>query len=100
MDSTNNRSELIGVINGIKASSHNALRVFSDSAYIVNCFLLKWHDQWLRTNWKDGTIKNKDLWEELFKVIENKQIEWIHVYGHTGIQWNEYVDKLVHSVLK
>ena len=44
---TNNRMELLAVINGLKALSRPCeVDVYSDSAYVVNAFLQKWIVSW------------------------------------------------------
>lgn len=99
-DTTNNRMELQGVIEGLKKfdASSAQVSVTSDSAYVVNCFLAGWYTKWRRNGWRtaEGLVKNKDLWEELVELVEafTHPIEWIHIRGHQGNKWNEHCDVL------
>lgn len=95
---TNNRAELLAVINGLKELPKDAsLEVVCDSAYIINCFKAKWYVKWRKNNWygASGPVKNKDLWEELLALNESfeKPIKWTHVRGHVGHVWNELCDR-------
>ena len=73
------------------------LRIHSDSAYVVNCFLERWFDRW-EDHLYIG-VKNAEQWQRLIelyrKVKRNKiRVEFVKVKGHSGIQYNELVDKL------
>lgn len=100
-ETTNNRMELTAVIQGLKRfdSSTADVEVVSDSTYIVNCFLQKWYVKWRRNNWQNSNhieVLNRDLWEELLDIVERfkKPVQWKHVKGHCGNEWNEHVDGL------
>ena len=71
--------------------------VYSDSAYIVNCYEQRWWTAWQNNGWRNAqkkTVKNRDLWEEVIPFFKNKNFDFIKVKGHNGDWWNEYVDKL------
>ena len=66
---TNQRMEIRGALEGLR-SLHRPRRVgvYSDSAYVVNCFRDKWYERWLRNGWKSSQkkpVENRDLWEAL-----------------------------------
>ena len=63
---TNNRMELMGVLEGLKALKRHDIPVtiFTDSQYIVNAINKGWLNTWIKTNFKGGK-KNRDLWEEI-----------------------------------
>lgn len=45
--------------------------IYSDSAYIVNCFADKWYVGWEKNGWKNASgqkVKNRELWEEILKL--------------------------------
>lgn len=107
-DTTNNRMELMACIIGLDYTLKNlkdlknlknidSITIFSDSAYIVNCFKQKWHINWVKNGWKNAKrqpIKNKDLWLKLLKIYnDNPIIKFIHVKGHAGNKFNEMADK-------
>jgi len=51
-------------------------------------------------NWRTTARKpvlNQDLWQELYKAAEGKNIEWKTVLGHTGIELNERADVIATS---
>jgi ribonuclease HI len=102
-ETTNNRMELQGVISGLRRFDPNSattkVTVFSDSAYVINCFLQGWHVKWRKFHWLGSTgkeVKNRDLWEELLEIVDSFKgtIEWKHVKGHSGVKWNEMCDEL------
>jgi ribonuclease HI len=76
------------------------VRLHSDSAYLVNCFRSRWHENWLRNGWKTKDKKpvgNRDLWEALLRLIEVHDVEWIKVAGHSGDERNERADRLARA---
>ncbi len=95
---TNNRMELIAAIEGLKKlKAPCKVRLFSDSAYLVNAFRLGWLDSWKRNSWKNSTrqvVSNLDLWKELDRLSLIHEIEWIKVKGHSGHEYNERCDVL------
>jgi ribonuclease HI len=38
---------------------------------------------------------NRDLWEELSIEVARRDVEWVKVAGHTGVELNEHEDQLV-----
>jgi ribonuclease HI len=104
-NTTNNRMEITGVIEALKLINfYNVpIEIYSDSAYVVNCIKDKWYIGWQKNGWKNSKkqpVENKDLWEELIKLIGQFQsIEFIKVKGHAGIDGNEAVDALVNKAM-
>lgn len=92
---TNNRMELLAVIEALKALKKNGLRVtiYSDSQYVVKAIEEKWLDKWIRTNFKGGK-KNRDLWEEYYTLSKNHQIRFHWVKGHAENPHNNRCDEL------
>ena len=99
-DTTNNRMELQGVLEGLQKFDPSIadVKVTSDSAYVINCFLAGWYVKWRRNGWRtaEGQVKNRDIWEQLINVVETfrKPITWIHIRGHQGNKYNERCDVL------
>lgn len=95
---SNNTGEMTAVIEALKALPYPCeVRVTSDSAYVINCFKDKWYEGWIRRDWfkSDGNpVKNRKLWEPLLEQHSIHKIEWVHVRGHQGNEWNEYCDGL------
>ena len=71
-DTTNNVMELTAVIEALKLLKYPCkVKLYSDSAYVVNAFLQNWVINWQRNNWKTSDkkeVKNKELWQELIEL--------------------------------
>lgn len=107
---TNNRMELLAVIEGLKRAlqkytQYDVLEVHSDSAYVVNAITKQWLAKWKMNHWKTSTkedVKNHDLWKQLDDLLissrkAGKQITFIKVKGHDGVLLNEIVDTRARS---
>ena len=99
---TNNRMELIAVIEGIKSIEKNAnIEITTDSKYVKNGINL-WIDNWKKNGWKTSSkkpVKNKELWLDLDKLVQNYNIEWKWVKGHSGHPGNERADQLANAAI-
>ncbi len=101
-NTTNNRMELKACINGLKEikKKDSRIRLYSDSAYIVNCMNRKWYVKWEVNGWKNSKkepVENKDLWIELLALVRELQVEFIKVKGHSGNKYNEKADELANK---
>jgi ribonuclease HI len=94
---TNNRMEISAALYAIKKTPVGSkIRIFTDSGYLING-ITKWIHGWLKNNWKTSDKKdvlNKDLWQKLFEVVEDREIEWFQVKGHAGIPGNNRADEI------
>ncbi len=103
-DTTNNRMELLSVIVGLKALKEKCeVKVYSDSQYVVDAFNLKWIDNWQKNGWKNSNkkdVKNSDLWIELLSLLNQHQVEFIKVKGHSDNEFNNRCDKIAVSEYK
>jgi ribonuclease HI len=95
---TNNRMELLGVINGLEALTKPcSVRLYTDSAYIVNAINKGWARKWREQGWmrnKKDRAENPDLWERLLPLCDSHSVEFIWVRGHNGNVENERADVL------
>ena len=97
---TNNRMELLAVINGLKSITRFDIpvEVWTDSKYVVDSIEKGWVYNWeKKKNFADK--KNPDLWLEYLRVsrqFENIKFNWIK--GHAGHPMNERCDQLAVSV--
>jgi len=91
---TNNRMELLGVIEGLRAikTTQLPIRVFSDSKYVIDAIEKGWLKNWIKTGFKGK--KNKDLWLEYHAIAANFNISFTWVKGHNGHPENERCDVL------
>lgn len=105
IDTTNNRMELQAFLTALKVANeietqNTEVNIFSDSAYIVNCFDEQWYLRWQLNGWRASDkqpVKNKELWQE---IIEQHKLAHRHlklniykVKAHSGCLWNELADK-------
>jgi len=97
---TNNRMELLAVIEALKKLKKPNLivEVYTDSKYVVDAIEKKWLDRWQRTAFKDK--KNVDLWKEYLKVSKNHQISFHWIKGHNDHPQNERCDALAVNAYK
>ena len=95
---TNNRMELIGVIEGLRALTRRCrVRVHLDSSYVMHGFTKGWLASWQANGWRNAAkkpVKNRELWEQLLVEAHRHEIEWVLVKGHDGVKRNERVDAL------
>jgi ribonuclease HI len=99
---TNNRMEILAVIEALKAlKAKDRLKVIlhSDSKYVIDSISKGWIHDWKRRGWKrkTGPVLNMDLWQELLPLLTKHDIEFKWVPAHTGIPENERCDELAKS---
>ena len=98
---TNNKMELLAVINGLKALKEPCnVEIFSDSAYVVNAFLNDWIGNWIKNGWKTANKKevlNQELWKELIQLSRIHNIHWNKVKGHSDNELNNRCDELARN---
>lgn len=91
-DTTNNRMELKGVIEGLKLLKEPcSVEVISDSSYVVKA-INEWLQNWIKKDFKK--VKNVDLWKEYIEVAKPHRIKATWVKGHAGHEENEICDGL------
>lgn len=104
-NTTNNIMELKGVIEGLKAMKRHDLpvRVYSDSAYVVNGINKGWLDGWAKNGWvkSDGKqVKNMELWIELLDLIRMfDDLKIIKVKAHATNEGNNEVDAMINDTM-
>lgn len=97
---TNNRCEMLAVLDACKFAQENGYTpaiIYSDSAYVVNCYKERWYKNWIYNGWvnsKNVPVKNRDLWEELILFFQSWSFDFQKVKGHQGIVENELVDDM------
>lgn len=95
---TNNRMELTAAIEALKVLKEPCrVKLYSDSAYLVNCFHQGWYKGWLKNGWRNSKkqpVENQDLWKEILRLMEIHQVEYIKVKGHADNEWNNRCDEL------
>ncbi len=100
VDTTNNRMELMAVIEGLKSFKRaRRVRVHTDSQYVQKG-ISEWLANWKRRGWKTSAgqaVKNRDLWEQLDQIAAQHTVEWHWVKGHAGHPENEQADRLANA---
>jgi ribonuclease HI len=76
-ETTNNKMELTAAIEAIrmidKLYKNCSIRIYSDSAYLVNCFNDNWIEKWKENGWKTHKkedVLNRELWEILDELVK------------------------------
>ena len=95
---TNNRMELCAIIFALEALNRPCnVKLYSDSAHVINAFEQHWIEGWKRNGWKNkakADVANKDLWMRLLVQVEKHEIEFIKVKGHADNVYNNRCDEL------
>ena len=97
-ETTNNRMELMAIIQGLSALNRPCrVELYSDSAYVVNGMKQDWLTNWKANKWKNSDnkpVKNQELWMELDRLVSYHEIEFFKVKGHADNEFNNLVDKM------
>ena len=100
---TNQRMELTAPIEGLRAlPGRRAVAIYSDSAYVINCFRDKWYERWRQNGWRNAQkrpVDNRDLWEALLAEVERHDVTWHKVAGHSGHELNDRADALARAAI-
>lgn len=95
---TNNQMELTAPIEALSLLKRPCkVKVYSDSAYLVNAFKEGWIYNWQKNGWKTASkqnVKNRELWEKIYSFTQIHEIEWIKVKGHADNEYNNRCDQL------
>ena len=82
-NTTNNRMELMAVIEALDFAQGNEYVIHTDSELTMKC--------------ATGVYKrkaNKDLWNEYDRALRSRKLHWVWIKAHNGNPLNEYVDRL------
>ena len=103
-ETTNNRMELIAVIEGLSALKEPCkVNLYSDSQYVINAINENWLNDWQQASWKNASkkqVKNVDLWQRLLPLIIKHEVNFIKVKGHSDNEYNNRCDKIAVSMYK
>ena len=96
-NTTNNRMELMAVIQALKALKRPCEIVLHTDSQYVQKGITEWIHNWKARGWKTANkspVKNVDLWQALDEAQVRHQIDWRWVKGHAGHDGNERADAL------
>lgn len=103
-ETTNNIMEITAVLEALKHLKRPCeVEVYSDSAYVVNAFNNGWIYNWIKNNWKTSgkdSVKNKELWQELYDLTKMHKVKFIKVKGHSDNEFNNKCDELARGEIK
>lgn len=89
-DTTNNRMEIMAILQGMlwmKENEMTEVTICTDSMYVIGTMTEGWKRK-----------KNIDLWVQMDDAVQDLNIIWKHVKGHSGNEFNDYCDMLaVHA---
>lgn len=99
---TNNQMELSAAIYALE---HISIRkqyvgekivLYTDSSYVIRG-MKEWVKGWQKNGWQTSQkkgVENVRLWQELLRLSQDKDIEWLYVPGHSGVPLNERTDEI------
>ncbi len=101
-NTTNNRMELMGSIEALKALKRPCeVILWTDSQYVKKG-ISEWLTGWKAKGWRTASnqpVKNQDLWQMLDQEASRHQIDWRWVKGHAGEYGNEVADQLANQAI-
>ena len=101
---TNNRMELIAVIEGLSALKEPCIvALYSDSKYVIDGLSKGWAESWRKNGWKKADKKpalNPDLWEKLLELMAIHQMQYHWVKGHADNPKNNRCDEMAVAASK
>lgn len=105
-ETTNNRMELMGVIEGLSTLKRPChVELITDSQYVAKG-IMEWMPNWKRQGWmrkEQGKLKpvmNVDLWQQLDELLARHKVVVQHVLGHRGHPENEACDRMAVAAYK
>ncbi len=103
-ETTNNRMELMAVIQGLSKLKYPCeVEIYSDSAYVVNAFNQNWLDSWEKNGWRKADNKpvlNADLWQSLLALTRVHTVQFRKVKGHSDNELNNRCDELARAAIR
>ena len=103
-ETTNNIMEITAVVEALKCLKvESDVQVYSDSAYTVNAFKQGWIYNWMKNGWRTAggdSVKNKELWQELYALTKKHKVEFIKVKGHADNEFNNRCDEMAREAIK
>ncbi|NIX76380.1 ribonuclease H family protein [Microvirga terricola] len=97
---TNTAMELMGAIAALEALPPGlSASIHTDSHYVVSGATerLPW---WRSRGWrivKGGKLANRDLWQRLAALIQERPVSWVWLKGHAGDRRNEQAHTLAYA---
>ena len=103
---TNNRMELMGVIQGLESLKRPCkVELVTDSQY-VGKGIAEWMPKWKAQGWRrrEGQqykpVVNLDLWQRVDELLQTHKVKVTVVLGHNGHPENEACDRMAVAAYK
>ena len=98
---TNNQMEMMAAIKALEylKDEDQKILLYTDSDYLRQG-ITSWIVNWKNNNWRTAAkkpVKNKELWILLDQLVQELNIEWHWVKGHSGDPGNEKADNLANK---
>lgn len=104
--STNQYAELVAALQALDWWRKNypdyTCTIYSDSAYLVNCYTDSWWKNWINNGWISSShrpVANKEIWQLIVRYFTNPNVNVCKVTAHVGHTYNELADKLARGVV-
>ncbi len=101
---TNNRMEMMAVIEALKALKRPcSVDVYTDSQYVqkgITAWIYSWKKKGRLSETSPNPVANQDLWRILDALAAKHKVTWHWVRGHAGHVENERADELARKGLK
>lgn len=101
-DTTNNEMELMAMCTAIWFAitqlPSQQVTIYTDSAYIANCFRDKWYKTWQQNGWRTSRktlVEHRSLWQTILGLYEgaSDRITIQHVKSHSTNELNNLADQ-------
>lgn len=100
-DTTNQKMELTAAAEALEyietiRKPGEEVVVYSDSAYLINCYMKEWYKIWMRNGWvnsKKEPVANKNLWLRIVPFFNYRRYTFEKVKGHSDNYYNNMCDK-------
>jgi len=99
-DTTNNRMEIMAVLEGLKSLKRGCRVVITTDSVYVKSGMTEWIHNWKKRGWKTAAkkpVKNADLWLLLDTEVNRHSVEWHWIKGHSGHRENDIADELANQ---
>ena len=97
-ETTNNRMELLAVLQGLRELKKPCeVEIYSDSQYVVRAIEEGWLRNWVLQGFRSGKkneVRNIDLWEQLLPLLHAHETRFHWVKGHAENELNNRCDRL------
>jgi ribonuclease HI len=99
---TNNRMEMTAAIKalGSLGPDETAPIIIRTDSQILVRGMTEWLPGWIARGWRKGDgkpVMNSDLYAEIIRLSEGRNITWQWVRGHAGEPMNEEVDAMANA---